>query len=73
MHSINSLLKNTKIEHLNLSSNMISEIGLEVIIDTLNKNTHLKSLDLGVIHNSIRKNSLGISGTKCIVSILLNN
>lgn len=38
MHSINSLLKNTQIESLNLSSNMISEIGLEVIIDTLNRN-----------------------------------
>lgn len=52
---------------------MISEIGLEVIIDTLNKNQNLKSLDLGVIQTSIRKNSLGVSGVKCIVSILLNN
>ena len=38
---------------------MISEVGLEIIIDNLIKNTHLQVLDLGVTAGSIRKNSLG--------------
>ena len=38
MHAINSILRNTRITHLNLSSNMISEVGLEIIIDNLIKN-----------------------------------
>ena len=41
MHAINSILRNTKINNLNLASNMISEVGLEIIIDNLIKNTYL--------------------------------
>ncbi len=52
---------------------MISEVGLELIIDNLIKNQFLKVLDLGVISNSIRKNSIGKEGAKSLVSLLLNN
>lgn len=48
MHSIKSIIANTRIRHLNLSSNMISEAGLEMIVDDLSKSMVLKSLDLGV-------------------------
>ncbi len=48
------------LSHLNLASNMISGDGLELILEDLIKNTTLKSLDLGVMEGSIRKNSLGI-------------
>ena len=73
MHAVNSILRNTQIRNLNLSSNMISEVGLEIIIDNLTKNQSLKVLDLGVITGSIRKNSFGKEGSKSIVSLILNN
>lgn len=37
MHSIKQIIANTKIKHINLSSNMISESGLEMIVDDLSK------------------------------------
>ena len=73
MHAVNALIRNTHIESLNLASNMIAEVGLEIIIDNLIKNQHLKSLNLGLAHNSIRKNSFGREGAKSVVSLLLNN
>lgn len=39
---------------------MISGEGLELFLDDLIANTTLKSLDLGVVEGSMRKNSLGI-------------
>ena len=45
---------------LNLASNMISGEGLEIILNELVTSKSIKSLDLGVIEGSIRKNSLGI-------------
>ena len=48
MHAIKSILTNTKIKYLNLASNMISESGLEMIVDELSKSTRIVSLDLGV-------------------------
>ena len=35
-----------RIEHINLSSNMISEIGLEMLVPDLTKNVRLKTLDV---------------------------
>ena len=52
---------------------MISEVGLEIIIDNLIKNQYLKTIDLGFIQGSIRKNSLGKEGAKSLVSLILNN
>jgi Ran GTPase-activating protein (RanGAP) involved in mRNA processing and transport len=52
---------------------MISEVGLSMILDDLIKNTYLKTLDLGVIEGSIRKNSLGIDGARCIAALLIQN
>jgi len=73
MHAVKNIISNTKIEHINLSSNMISEIGLEMLVPDLTKNTRLKTLDFGVVEGSIRKNSLGIKGAKCLAAILLHN
>jgi hypothetical protein len=39
----------------------------------MSKNTHLLSLDLGVLEGSIRKNSFGPQGAKYIAAILLSN
>ena len=58
---------------INLASNMISGDGLEQILEDLIKNTTLKSLDLGVVEGSIRKNSLGIQGAICISALLIRN
>ena len=60
---------------------MISEAGLELIVEDIIQNHHLKSLDvliiqeyqLGVWQGSIRKNSLEIDGSKCIAAILMHN
>ena len=52
---------------------MISEVGIEIIIDNLIKSQYLQTLDLGVITSSIRKNSIGREGAKSLVSLLLNN
>lgn len=73
MHAIKSLISSSKIEHLNLASNMISEVGLSLILEDMIKNTYLKSLDLGILEGSIRKNSIGIDGARCLAAILLQN
>lgn len=73
MHSIKTMIANTRIKHLNLASNMISEAGLEMIVDDLSKSTILCSLDLGVHAGSIRKNSFGVDGAKCIAAVILQN
>ncbi|CAD8044842.1 unnamed protein product [Paramecium primaurelia] len=73
VHAIKTLLANSQIKNLNLASNMISHIGLGQIIDDLCKNQTLKSLDLGVLDGSIRKNALGFEGAKHIAQLLLSN
>ena len=73
MHAIKSLIAANCCKSLNLASNMISDQGLEMIINELTKNTTLEKLDLGVWGNSIRKNSLGISGAKCIAALFIHN
>ena len=60
MHAIKNIINNTGVKNINLSSNMISGEGLELILDDLIANTNLKVLDIGVIEGSMRKNSLGI-------------
>lgn len=52
---------------------MISEVGLSLILEELIKNTHLRSLNLGIEEGSIRKNSFGIDGARCLAAILLQN
>lgn len=73
IHAIKNLIVSTRISNLNLSSNMISEVGLSMILEDLVKNVHLKTLDLGVIEGSIRKNSLGVDGARCIAALLIQN
>ena len=73
MHAVKNLIAGTHIEHLNLASNMISEVGLSLILEELIKNTHLRSLSLGIEEGSIRKNSFGIDGARCLAAILLQN
>ncbi len=76
MHAIKTIItnSNSKIKELNLSSNMISEAGLEMIVDELSKTTtKLKCLDLGVLEGSIRKNSIGVDGAKCLAAVILQN
>ena len=73
MHAIKSIITNTNIRHLNLASNMISEAGLEMIVDELSKSQKLLSLDLGVLEGSIRKNSIGVDGAKCLAAVILQN
>ena len=43
------------------------------MLDDLVHNTYLKTLDLGVIEGSIRKNSLGIDGARCLAALLIQN
>jgi Ran GTPase-activating protein (RanGAP) involved in mRNA processing and transport len=52
---------------------MISEVGLSLVLEDLIKNTTLKILDLGIMDGSIRKNSIGIDGARCLAAILLQN
>jgi Ran GTPase-activating protein (RanGAP) involved in mRNA processing and transport len=73
MHAVKNILLNSKIEHLNLASNMISDVGLEMLVHELTKNSRIKGLDLGVLEGSIRKNSFGVQGAKCVAAILLHN
>lgn len=42
-------------------------------MEELIKNSHLKTLDLGILEGSIRKNSFGIDGARCLAAILLQN
>lgn len=37
------------------------------------KNKYIKYLDLGIFQGSIRKNSFGIDGARCLAAILLQN
>jgi hypothetical protein len=37
------------------------------------KNHYIKTLDLGILEGSIRKNSFGIDGARCLAAILLQN
>jgi hypothetical protein len=60
MHAIQTIITNTRLNTLNLASNMISGEGLETIKDTLIANQTIKHLDLGVVETSMRKNSLGL-------------
>lgn len=60
MHAIKNIIKNSELKSLNLASNMISGEGLELFLDDLIQDRYLKSLDLGVVEGSMRKNSLGI-------------
>jgi hypothetical protein len=73
MHAVKNLIAGTHIENLNLASNMISEVGLSLILEELIKNAHLRSLNLGIEEGSIRKNSFGIDGARCLAAILLQN
>lgn len=73
MHAVKNLLSSTRLERLNLASNMISEVGLSLILEELIKNTHLRSLSLGIEEGSIRKNSFGVDGARCLAAILLQN
>jgi NLR family CARD domain-containing protein 3 len=75
MHSVKNILQNcgTKLNSLNLASNMISGQGIELFLDDLMQNTSLKHLDLGVLESSMRKNSLGIQGAVCLAALLVRN
>ena len=73
MHAVSNLLQNALITHLNLSSNMISAKGLEVIVDSLSHNKTLLSLDLGVTKHSMHKNSIQQVGVKTLVYVRMNN
>lgn len=73
MHAIKNILKNNKIKQLNLASNMISGEGLELFLDDLIDDKYLKTLDIGVVEGSMRKNSLGIQGAVCISAMLIRN
>jgi len=46
MHSIKSIITTTGVRNLCLASNMISGEGIEILRDTLCKNTTLTSLDV---------------------------
>ena len=46
MHAIKSIITHTNIINLNLASNMISEAGLEMIVEDLLKNRSLKFIDV---------------------------
>ena len=73
MHAVKNLIAGTHIQNLNLASNMISEVGLSLILEELIKNAHLRCLNLGIEEGSIRKNSFGIDGARCLAAILLQN
>jgi Ran GTPase-activating protein (RanGAP) involved in mRNA processing and transport len=62
-----------RVRSINLASNMISGEGLELFLDDLIANAHLKHLDIGVVEGSMRKNSLGIQGAVCISAMLIRN
>jgi Ran GTPase-activating protein (RanGAP) involved in mRNA processing and transport len=73
MHAVKSILKCTELKSLNLSSNMISGEGFELLLDDLIQNKHLKHLDMGIVEGSMRKNSLGVQGAVCISALLIKN
>lgn len=61
------------LKSLNLSSNMISGEGMELLLDDLITNKSLEILDLGVLDSSTKKNSLGLQGAVCISALLIRN
>jgi len=73
MHAVKTLLSTTALQSLNLASNMISEVGLSLILEEFIKNTHLRTINLGVEEGSIRKNSFGVDGARCLAAVLLQN
>ena len=73
MHAIKSLINTSRIQHLNLSSNMISEVGMSMILDDLIKNICLKTLDFGVLDGAVRKNSFGVDGSRCLAALIIQN
>lgn len=73
MHAIKNIINSTRLTSLNLASNMLSGEGLELFLDDLINNKTLKSIDLGVVESSMRKNSLGIQGAVCIAALLIRN
>ena len=52
---------------------MISEVGLSLILEEFIKNSYISMLNLGIEDGSIRKNSFGIDGARCLAAILLQN
>lgn len=52
---------------------MISEVGLSLILEELIKNSYIRVLNLGIEEGSIRKNSFGIDGARCLAAVLLQN
>ena len=52
---------------------MISDAGLDMVLEEFQRSPGIKILDFGVIEGSIRKNSLGVDGAKGIAAILLQN
>lgn len=73
MHAVKSLIALNCCRQLNLASNMVSESGLNMILKDLTSNTTLEVLDLGIWKKSIRKNSIGFIGAKCIAATLIHN
>ena len=73
MHAVKTLLSSTRLELLNLASNMISEVGLSLVLEDFIKNTHLRTINLGIEEGSIRKNSFGVDGARCLAAVLLQN
>ena len=73
MHAVKSLISSSKVQSLNLASNMISEVGLSLILEEMIKSPYIKSIDFGISEGSIRKNSFGIDGARCLAAILLQN
>jgi hypothetical protein len=52
---------------------MISEVGLSLILEEMIRNRFIRHLDLGILEGSIRKNSFGVDGARCLAAILLQN
>jgi Leucine Rich repeat len=73
MHAVKSLVASNCCKSLNLASNMISESGLNCILKELSANTSIETLDIGIWRKSIRKNSIGSMGAKCIAATLIHN
>lgn len=73
LYCLREFLKNTKLQELNLCSNMITGQGLEKVIDLLIENEHLKTLNLGIVKESFARNNLGYEGAKCLADLLKRN
>jgi hypothetical protein len=53
MNAIKNIISNCSIVELNLSSNLISKSGLELIADDLIRNTLIKSIDVIILNKYI--------------------